>query len=206
MLLLIFLYLFLLAALIALAFSLNTLFNLLRDKVPFVSTPQWAIDWLCANMIEQSPLLSKERGRGEVSPPPFKGGGSPRRRGGVVYDLGCGDARVLIALKQRHPNITAIGYERNWWPFILAKARIRGTGVTVYHRNFYNADLRNADVVFCFLIQSVMPKVETLLQEQLKPGAVVYSYGFTFPNWKPARRIENPNRPRGSKINEYVAA
>ncbi|MFH0829442.1 MAG: class I SAM-dependent methyltransferase [Candidatus Kerfeldbacteria bacterium] len=195
-----FLVLALIGSLVALVLALNTLISLFRDKVPYVSTPRWAIDWLRDNVMQYSPLLAKERGGGEVSPPSLQGGGR-----GAVYDLGCGDARVLIAIKQRYPTITAIGYERNWWPFILAKARIRGTGVKVYRQNFYQADLRNADVVFCFLIHSVMPKVETLLRSQLAPGATVYSYGFSFPTWKPSRRIENPTRPQGSKLNIYTA-
>jgi hypothetical protein len=176
MLLLIFLYLFLLGAIIALVFTLNTMINLFRDKVPYVSTPKWAIDWLTNHL----PLTTE-----------------------ICYDLGCGDARVLIALKKRFPGITAIGYERNWWPLILAKAKIRGTGIIIHRQNFYHADLSDANIVFCFLIHSVMPKVEQLLHSQLQPGATIYSYGFTFPTWQPVERIPNPRNPTGSKINVY---
>lgn len=163
-------------------FALNTLVNLFRDKVPYVSTPKWAIDWLCENL----PLPSRER-LGE----------------GVIYDLGCGDGRVLIALKKKFPTITAIGYERNWWPFILAKIRTKGSDIIIRRKNFYHADLSDARIVFCFLIHSVMPKVEKLLRSQLKPGAIVYSYGFMFPCWKPTAQITNPERPHGSKLNFY---
>lgn len=184
-----FLVVALLGSLIALVFALNTLVSLFRDKVPYVSTPRWAIEWLCANL----PLLPEEGvSRSD------RGGGST-----VVYDLGCGDARILIAIKRRYPGITAIGIERNWWPFVLAKMRTRGTGVIVRRANFYTADLRDANIVFCFLIHSVMPKVERLLKEQLKSGTTVYSYGFTFPHWQPVRQIQNPRRLQGSKINIY---
>lgn len=177
------LFLMLGASLIALVFALYALFSLMRDKVPYVSTPQWAIEWLC----EHAPLPLQKGGVG----------------GGVVYDLGCGDARVLTAIKARHPDITAIGVERNWWPYFLARLRTRGTGVMIRHADFYKTDLRDADIVFCFLIHSVMPKVEQLLRAQLKPGATVYSYGFAFPTWQPSERIHNPARPEGSKINVY---
>lgn len=178
---LVFLIALLVFSILALVFALNMMVSLVRDKVPFVPTPQWAIDWMC-----QHPPL------------PIQGGGQ-----GVVYDLGCGDARVLVALKKRFHHITAIGYERNWWPFIIAKARARKTGVTVRRANFYTADLKDADIVFCFLIHSVMPKVEKLLRTKLKPGTTVYSYGFAFPNWSPVDRIVNPTNPGGSKINVY---
>lgn len=171
------LFVFLAGSIVALAFAVYTLIALLRDKVPYVSTSQWAIDWLVSNL-----KLSAAD---------------------VVYDLGCGDARVLIALKKKFPDITAVGYERNWWPFVLATIKTRGTGVRVLRKNFYRADLSDATAVFCFLIHSVMPKVEALLRSQLKPGATVYSYSFTFPSWTPIERISNPKRPDGSKINIY---
>lgn len=174
---LVFLFIILAASIVALLFAVYTLVALLRDKVPYVSTPQWAIDWLCANL-----ALSD---------------------GTMVYDLGCGDARVLIALKKRFPAINAIGYERNWWPYVLARIKTRGTGVIVKRHNFYTEDLGNATVVFCYLINMVMPTVERLLRSQLKPGATVYSYGFVFPNWQPSKRIVNPHKPEGSKINVY---
>lgn len=198
-----FLVLVLVASAVALLFALNTMWNLFRNKVPYVSTPQWAIDWLCANLVERSPLLGKEKGRGEVTSPPFQGGVA--RSAGVVYDLGCGDGRVLKALKQRFPHITAIGYERNWWPYVMAKLRNRASGVKIRRADFYQADLTDADVVFCFLIHSVMPRVERLLRSQLKRGATVYSYGFTFPTWRPSERIANPEKSQGSKLNVYRA-
>jgi len=176
--LLAFLLLLLAAAVIALIFTLYMFVALVRDKVPYVATPHWTIDWLTDSL-----QLTTE----------------------TVYDLGCGDGRVLKALKQKFPHIKAIGYERNWWPYVMAKIRNRSSGVEILNADFYQADLRDADVVFCYLIIAVMPRVEKLLRSQLKPGATVYSYGFTFPTWPPAERIVNPKKPQGSKINIYRA-
>lgn len=164
-------------ALAALGFALNSLTSLFRDKVPYVSTPDWAIDWLQDNLKLPD--------------------------GAVVYDLGCGDARVLIELKNKFPQIRAIGYELQWWPYLLARWKSRGSGVTIKRESFYHADLSDATIVFCFLITSVMTKVEAMLKQKLKPGTTVYSYGFTFPTWEPVERITNPARPQGSKINIY---
>jgi hypothetical protein len=168
---------FLIGAAIALVLSLNSLINLFRDKVPYVSTPQWAIDW-----IGQHTKLAD---------------------GATLVDIGCGDGRVLIGLKKYLSHVTMIGYERQWWPWLLAQWKTRGTGVMVRRKSFYDADLSNVDVVFCFLIHAVMPKVERLLKSKLKPGATVYSYGFWFPTWDTTDKIVNPSRPQGSKINIY---
>ncbi len=168
---------FLVVALAALALSLNALVNMIRDRAPYVPTTDWAIDWMSKHLALRS--------------------------GAVVYDLGCGDARVLIALARAFPGIRAIGYERNWWPYLLARWRSRGTSVEIRYGNFFRADLRDADVVFCFLIHSVMGKVERFLRPQIRPTAVVYSYGFRFPDWPPSDTIVNPARPDGSRLLAY---
>lgn len=163
--------------LLGLVFALNTLVSLLRDKVPYVPAPDWAIRWLSTNL--RLPV------------------------GAVVVDIGCGDARVLRAILTTNPGTRAIGYERNWWPYFLAKARSRKTTMEVRRADFYRADLKDARVVFCFLVHGVMARVEKLLQEQLRPGVTVYSYGFRFPTWKPRDVIINSERPQGSRLYVY---
>ncbi len=164
-------------AILGLAFALYSLIALLRDKVPYVTTSPWAITWL-----KQNARIANHA---------------------LVVELGCGDARVLRALKQSNPTIRAMGYERNWWPFLLAKLRCCGTGVMIRRENFYQANLRDVAMVFCYLTTRVMPKVELLLRSQLRQGAVVYSYGFRFPTWEPSKIIANPKRHRGATLLLY---
>jgi len=171
------LVLFLVGSILALFLALNSLMTMFRDKVPYVSTPDWAVRWM-----------------GEHVRLPD---------GATLVDLGCGDGRVLVGLKQYFPRATMIGYDRQWWPWLLAQWKTRGTGIKIRRQNFYAADLSKVDVVYCFLIHAVMPRVETLLKTKLRPGAMVYSYGFTFPSWEPVERIVNPEKPQGSKINIY---
>ncbi|MFA5070332.1 MAG: class I SAM-dependent methyltransferase [Patescibacteria group bacterium] len=173
------LYFLLFVTIIILAFFLNNLYALLKIKVPYVATPVWAINYIINNLA-------------------FKDSA-------VVYDLGCGDARFLVALKKKYPKIKAVGYELAWWPFLMAKRQIKRSklDIDLKRGNFYNARLSEADIIFCFLIHSVMPKLEKKLLEELKPGAQVISYGFKFPNWKTKEIIANPDKPNGSKINIY---
>jgi hypothetical protein len=170
---------FLIASLIALTFTLNAFYALLKVKVPYVATPNWAIDYIVNKM-------------------PFKDGAT-------VYDLGCGDCRFLVALKKKCPNIKATGYELAWWPYLNAKQKIKKSKLVIglKRENFYNVGLSEADIIFCFLITSVMPRLEKKLLAELKPGAQVISYGFKFPNWRPKEIITNPDKPNGSKINIY---
>ena len=178
-LILLFLFIILIFSLVVLVFTGNTLFNLIRVKVPYVATPEWAIStiikYLCL------------------------------KKGKIVYEIGCGDARFLIRLKEKCPEIIARGYEIAWWPWWQAKMNIKKSGINVdlVKKNFYHENLSQADVVFCFLIHGVMEKVEKKLLEELKPGTIVISYGFKFPNWRPYEIISNLDKPEGSKIYIY---
>jgi len=176
---LIILFFILIASLIALAFTLNTFYALLKVKVPYVATPNWAINHIINHI-------------------PFKDGSK-------VFDLGCGDARFLVALKKKFPNIKATGYELAWWPYLNAKQKIKNSKleIDIKRKNFYNVKLSDADVIFFFLIDSIMPRLEKKLLAELKPDSLVISYGFKFPNWPPKEIISNPDKPKGSKINIY---
>lgn len=152
------------------------LFTMARDRVPYVPTPGWVIQWLTENAAVSGKA--------------------------TVIDIGCGDGRVLRALKRAYPTIRAIGYERNWHPYLLAK-RVKGAGIEVRRQSFYQADLSEATVVYCYLLKSLMPKVQPLLERQLRPGTIIYSYAFQFPGWTPTRVIPNPEKPEASKLYVY---
>lgn len=177
--LLVFLIIVLIAAVVALFFALDAMVTLFRYKVPFVSTSAWAIDWLKKNLT----LDGQD----------------------VVYDLGCGDARVLIALAKQFPAAKFIGIEAQWWPYLLAKWGSRKfKNVTILREDFYKSDLSSATMVFCFLITGVMQKAEQKLKSNLRPGTKVFSYGFRFPDWPATQDIINPKKPVGSQLRKYL--
>lgn len=113
------------------------------------------------------------------------------KAGDTLIDLGCGDGRVLvIAAKQ---GIKAIGYEINpimWlisliriWPYRkMAKVRLA---------NMWRADVRNADVVFVFLLDRLMSEMEDKLSSEMSRGAMVASYVFKFPSRKTVWKTHN---------------
>lgn len=164
---------------ITLFFLLNAFVDLARYRVPYVSTPGWTIDWLSRN--------------------------ARFSNGAVLYDLGCGDARMLIALKKKFSNITAKGLEGALWPYVLSRWKTHGKGIVIHRQDFYHADIHDADVIFCFLVPSAMPRLEKFLRSQLKAGTVVYSYALRFPTWQPVQEVINPKNPKGSKLLIYQA-
>ncbi len=118
------------------------------------------------------------------------------KSGEVVYDLGAGDGRILLeCVKQQQ--VTAVGWEIALLPFLIAKLRIwlnkTGKKASLRYQNFYQADLRSADVIFCFLTPQAMRKLETKISLELKPGARFLSYAFSFPTWQPSL-VDKPQK------------
>ncbi|MBD3359422.1 MAG: hypothetical protein GF365_01805 [Candidatus Buchananbacteria bacterium] len=108
----------------------------------------------------------------------------------VVYDLGCGDGRFLRQLK-KHKQIQGIGYEYFLMPYIIGQIYnlFSKNKVKIKLKNFFKADLSQADYVFCYLITDEMAKLEKKLKQELKPGALVISNTFKFKNWQPENFI-----------------
>jgi SAM-dependent methyltransferase len=110
--------------------------------------------------------------------------------GEVVYDLGSGDGRVIVAAAQRF-HARSVGVELNplwvfWTRLKVAVLGLRGKTKVVWG-NFFNVDLSKADVVTLYLIQNTNDKLEPKLKEQLKPGSRVVSHVFTFNDWNPVK-------------------
>lgn len=104
------------------------------------------------------------------------------KKGMKIYDLGSGDGR-LLKLAQK-AGCRAIGFEIN--PFLVLFSWVRK--LNVQWKNFWQADLSDADVVFIYLIPWRMEKLEAFLKKQLKPGALIVSNSFIFPHWKILRQ------------------
>lgn len=124
--------------------------------------------------------------------------------GEIFYDLGCGDGRFLIAAEQR--GAVAIGFEISPWAFLKAKVNQwkNRSQIKLRYKNFYPVSVGDADVVVCFLLDAVMAKVERKLEQELKPGTRVATYGFKLPSWQPLEVMDlKPNHKRFSRIYFY---
>jgi SAM-dependent methyltransferase len=102
----------------------------------------------------------------------------PMRIGDLLVDIGCGDGRVLREAKRRY-SVRALGFEVNPLAYILARIRTHGMeGIEVRLSNFWNVNIRDADVVFCYLFPDVMGKLAQKLEAELRPGTRVISCNF----------------------------
>jgi|SRR3989338_1232611 len=110
-----------------------------------------------------------------------------------VCDLGFGDGRLLFEAEKKGAH--CVGYEispfsfiRTWIKKIFKKSRVK-----LYYKNFYHEDISRFDIIFCFLVASVMPRVQKKLEREAKKGARIVSYGFSLPGWTPEKTINSNN-------------
>jgi SAM-dependent methyltransferase len=108
----------------------------------------------------------------------------------VVYDLGCGDGRIVIAAAKNY-GARGVGIDIN--PERIAEANENAKKAGVQHlvkfieQDLFEADFREASVVTLFLLTEVNMKLRPKLLEQLKPGTRVVSNTFEMGDWKPEK-------------------
>ena len=112
-------------------------------------------------------------------------------RNDVVYDLGCGDGRIVIAAA-RDFGARGVGVDLD--PIRIAEARAAAVKAGVADRvTFIEGDLFDpslelgeATVVTLFLLQRLNEQLRPRLQRELKPGARVVSHAWTMGDRWPA--------------------
>lgn len=107
-------------------------------------------------------------------------------KGKRIYDLGSGDGRLLFQSAEK--GAYATGFEINpmlvLYTFMKKMFSPYRKRITIRWSNFWNADLRSADVVFVYLLPWKMEKLEQKLIRELPKNAIVISNSFVFPHLK----------------------
>lgn len=111
--------------------------------------------------------------------------------GSKIYELGCGTADFLQAAEKKSPNSTFIGIEYNLLPFLLAKILlfINRSHIQLLHKNFFNIQLNDADIIFCYLNEASMKKLEPKFLSECKPKTQIISHTFHLPNITPIKTL-----------------
>jgi predicted RNA methylase len=110
--------------------------------------------------------------------------------GDVVYDLGSGDGRIVIAAAQKF-GARGVGVEMVPELCRTAERRVRELGlqdrVTIVQGSALHVDLSPATVVTMYLLTSSNERLKPILDRYLKPGARVVSTDYPITGWKPTR-------------------
>ncbi len=112
------------------------------------------------------------------------------KKGMKIYDLGCGDGRLVHEASVIVGRSNAIGYEYSPIVYLWAKfLSIFWRGGEIKYGNIWNQDFSNADVIFCYLLPKAMAKFEKTLLPKLKPGSLIVSHAFEFPTYPVYKKI-----------------
>lgn len=111
----------------------------------------------------------------------------------TVYDLGCGDGRIVITAAQKY-GARGVGVDID--PDRVAEATENAQKAGVANRvkiirgDLFETDISPATVVTLYLLTELNLKLRPKLLRELQPGTRVVSHAFSMGDWKPERTAE----------------
>jgi len=125
-----------------------------RPDVSYVPTPQKVVD----RMLDLAQLT----------------------RDDVVYDLGCGDGRIVITAARQY-GCRAVGYDIVDWVIDKARENVAQAGVghlvTIERADIFTLDLSGASVITLYLLPDLNVRLIPQL-DKLRPGVRIVSHNF----------------------------
>ena len=124
----------------------------------------------------------------------------------VLYDLGCGDGRILVTAARRY-GCKAVGYDLD--PLRLREARASaaehkvGHLVTVERKDVLQADFQEASVVTLYLGTEINARLIPQLR-RLRPGARIVSHDFALGDIPPEKTVDMISRADGLRHRIYL--
>ena len=110
----------------------------------------------------------------------------------VVYDLGSGDGRIVIASARRY-GARGVGIDIDPARIAEGERNARAAGVAervrFIQQDLFDADIRGATVVTLYLLPRINLRLRPKLLAELAPGTRVVSYGFDMGDWAPERTV-----------------
>jgi SAM-dependent methyltransferase len=134
---------------------------------PYVPTPQDVVD----RMLELASVGDKD----------------------VVYDLGCGDGRIVITAAQKY-RARGVGVDIDADRIAESEANARKAGVeklvSFKLQDAMTVDVSKATVVTLYLLSASNMKLRPILTRQLAPGSRIVSHAFNMGDWEPEKVVQ----------------
>jgi SAM-dependent methyltransferase len=138
-----------------------------KKDVPYVPTPQNVVD----EMLRLANVTKND----------------------VVYDLGCGDGRLVITAVNKFGASRGFGVDIDPQRIAESNANAKAAGVTdrvsFAVQDLFQTDLKEATVVTLYLLPEVNLRLRPKLLSELRPGTRVVSHSFDMGDWKPEKAI-----------------
>jgi SAM-dependent methyltransferase len=147
---------------------------------PYVPTPQDVAE----RMLELAQVTSKD----------------------VVYDLGCGDGRLVITAAKKY-GARGVGVDIDPERIAESQANAKAAGVeqlvSFKLQDALEVDVSPATVITLYLLSSSNLKLRPILTRQLRPGARIVSHAFSMGDWRPDK-VETFTDGNGSTRTLYL--
>jgi len=137
------------------------------QDVPFLESPEWIVE----AMLELAEVTERD----------------------VVYDLGSGDGRIVIAAAATY-QARGVGIELE--PQLVEQSNDNASKIGVADRvrfvegDIFESDFSEATVVTLYLYPKVNRRLRPLLEKQLAPGTRVVSHKYEIGGWPSTKRIK----------------
>ena len=110
----------------------------------------------------------------------------------VVYDLGCGDGRIVISAAKKY-GAHGVGIDISADRIEEARANAHAAGVdgqVVFEtKDLFESDIHDATVVTLYLLPEVNMRLRPRLLSELRPGTRVVTHSFAMGDWTPDKEI-----------------
>lgn len=114
-------------------------------------------------------------------------------KGDVLYDLGSGDGRIVIAAAKKF-GVRGVGIDIDPERIREAQDNAKAAGVTnlvkFRQEDLFDADIREATVVTLYLLERLNEQLRPKLLRDLKPGTRIVSHAFRMGDWEPEKSAE----------------
>ena len=111
----------------------------------------------------------------------------------TVYDLGCGDGRIIITAAQKY-GARGVGIDIDPERVAEATENVRKARVAdrvrIIRGDLFEADISAATVVTLYLLTDLNLKLRPKLLKDLNPGTRIVSHAFSMGDWKPERAAD----------------
>lgn len=116
----------------------------------------------------------------------------------VVVDLGSGDGRIVLTAARMNPKLRGFGVDIDEKLVIESNAAARAQGVAdrvqFFHRNAFDADLREATVIAMWLWPEFQILLRPVILAQARPGTRIITNLWDLGSWKPDVEDLEPQR------------
>lgn len=110
----------------------------------------------------------------------------------VLYDLGCGNSKLLRSLAKKFPSSKFIGIDNSFLPYLLSKTSVlfgHYKNVEIRFENFLRSDLTTATHIYLWIYVKDINLLLKKLKKELKKSVLIYSLDFPSDELSPIETI-----------------